>query len=59
MDGQRSGRTNRILVIGAGTHEFDLGPHKLNYAPRRRVRTVTGTASDDPMIIEFTRTDAP
>lgn len=59
IDGQSSGQTNRILVVGAGTHEFDLGPNKLNYSPTKSTRQVTGTASDAPMLIRFTRTDAP
>ncbi len=58
IDGQQSGQTNRILVVGGGTHSFDLGPHKLNYSPRTSTRQVTRTASDAPMVIRFTRTDA-
>jgi hypothetical protein len=52
IDGRRSGQTNRLLIVGEGTYQFDLGL-PVDYRPRKRVVTVTDTTPDAPMMIEF------
>jgi hypothetical protein len=52
VDGRRSGRTNRLLVVGRGTHEFHLG-EPVDYAPRRRTLAVAGTSAGVPLDVDF------
>jgi len=52
IDGRRSGQTNRLLIVGEGTHMFDLGTPP-DYRPTKRTVTVTDTSPAAPMIIDF------
>lgn len=52
VDGRRSGQTNRLLIVGDGTHEFHLNV-PVDYKPRKRIVTVTGTSAASPTEIEF------
>ncbi len=52
VDGRRSGQTNRLLIVGDGTHEFDLSV-PVDYKPRKRTITVTGTSAASPTEIKF------
>ena len=52
IDGQLSGKTNTILLVGLGHHVFTLGgdPH---YTPPAVNQLVSGTSIEFPMIIRF------
>jgi hypothetical protein len=52
IDHQKSGKTNMKLIVGEGTHDFDLGDPK-DYCPLTQKRTVTGTTEEFPMQIDF------
>jgi len=52
IDGQQSGKTNKKLIVGEGTHDFDLGVPK-NYSPSTQRKTVMGTTEEFPMPIDF------
>ncbi len=54
IDGEKSGRTNEVLRIDAGTHIFDLGK-MANYEPASREIAVEGTTVLVPMVVAFTR----
>jgi hypothetical protein len=52
VDGQRCGRTNRLLSVAEGTHAFSLaGP--LTFTPAQVTRTVRYTTPELPMEIAF------
>ncbi len=54
IDGEKSGNTNEVLRIDAGTHVFDLGK-TANYEPASREVVVDGTTVLVPMVIAFTK----
>jgi len=54
IDGEKSGYTNDVLRIDAGTHVFDLGK-RANYEPASQEVEVEGTTVLAPMVIAFTR----
>lgn len=56
VDGEKDGRTNTVLKVDAGTHDFDLGPVE-NYRPGTRKVTLSGTTSLEPRVIAFHRLD--
>ena len=47
VDGQPSGKTNQILLIQAGTHEFSLGPPEDVTSPKK-LAVVMKTTSIQP-----------
>jgi hypothetical protein len=52
IDGRRSGETNKVIAVAAGTHEFHLGL-PLDYGPDRQKLTVKNTSIGNPMQIDF------
>ena len=56
IDGEKSGNTNEVLRVDAGTHTFDLGD-QLNYQPISHKVEVKDTTVLEPMKIAFTRED--
>jgi hypothetical protein len=53
VDGRRWAVTNRIFLVGEGTHRFDLGaPH--DYEPAKRTATVKQTSAQSPLRLAFT-----
>lgn len=54
IDGEKSGNTNEVLRIDAGTHVFDLGNLK-NYEPGSQEVVVEGTTVLVPMLVAFTK----
>jgi len=54
IDGEQGGRTNKVLRVEAGTHEFDLGSLS-NYAPASIEVLVKNTTSTGPMLVAFTK----
>ena len=54
IDDEKSGSTNELLRIDAGTHVIDLGP-VANYRPASRNVTVSGTTPLEPLEIKFFR----
>lgn len=54
IDGEKSGLTNEVLRIDAGTHLFDLG-NLANYEPASQEIAVEGTTVLVPMVVAFTR----
>jgi len=54
IDGEQGGRTNEVLRIEAGTHQFDLGP-LANYAPASLELAVEGTTVLAPLVVVFAR----
>jgi hypothetical protein len=54
IDGEKNGRTNKSLSVGAGSHEFHLGPLK-NYEPESQIVVVSGTNVLAPLKIVFTK----
>lgn len=54
IDGEKGGRTNEVLRVEAGTHEFDLGNLK-NYEPESQEVEVKGTTVLKPMEIVFSK----
>ena len=54
VDGEKGGRTNTVMRMQAGTHEFTLGPLK-NYTPESVEIEVTGTTVLTPLSIDFSR----
>ena len=54
IDGENGGRTNEVLRIDTGTHEFDLG-NLPNYEPASQEIAVEGTTPLAPMVIAFTK----
>jgi len=57
IDGEKGGKTNEVLRVEAGTHEFDLGSLK-NYDPDLQEVVVEETTVLQPMQIVFSRKDA-
>lgn len=57
IDGEKGGKTNDVLRIEAGTHEFDLGNLR-NYKPELQEVAVEETTVLQPMKIVFFRKDA-
>ena len=54
IDGEKSGYTNDVLRIEAGTHVFDLG-NLANYEPASQKVEVEGTTVLAPMVVAFTK----
>ena len=54
VDGSESGDTNAVLLVDAGTHQFDLGT-PADYYPGSQNVAVTGTSSLGPKIVVFTK----
>ncbi len=52
VDGEKSGKTNKIIRVDEGTHEFDLGEPK-NYSPTKYKKKVKGTTAIKPMELDF------
>ncbi len=52
IDGNRSGRTNRMLRVEEGTHRIDLG-EPVDYTPTFRRPTVSGTNQFNPTLVRF------
>lgn len=55
VDGELCGRTNHVMAVGSGTQRIDLGS-PVDYAPPRRIVTVTGTSQARPREIVFSAT---
>ena len=51
IDGQISGKTNKVLAVGLGHHTFTLAG--TNYTPTHIADIVSNTSSEFPMIIKF------
>jgi hypothetical protein len=56
IDGEKGGRTNEVLRIEAGTHEFDLGSPE-DYDPELQEVVVEETTVLQPLEIVFSRKD--
>ena len=54
IDGEQGGRTNEVLRIEAGTHQFDLGP-LANYEPASQALVVEASTVLVPVVIAFSR----
>ena len=54
IDGERSGYTNEVLRVDAGTHVFDLGALG-NYKPASREVEVQGTTVLTPLVVAFAK----
>jgi len=54
IDGEKSGSTNEVLRVDAGTHVFELGK-RANYEPASQEVIVEGTTVLFPMAIAFVR----
>ena len=54
IDGEKSGHTNEVLRVEAGTHIFTLG-NVANYKPSFRKVVATDTTVFEPMEVVFTR----
>ena len=52
VDGRRSGATNRLIAVPAGSHEFHLGT-PVDYAPDRHKVAVKNTSIGNPLQIDF------
>jgi hypothetical protein len=52
IDGNESGRTNRLRYVNTGSHRFHLGDPK-NYQPSEIIRVIENTSSLTPAIIKF------
>lgn len=57
IDGEKSGHTNSVLRIDAGTHIFTLGPYS-NYTPESQQIKVENTTVFEPLEIIFSKKDA-
>jgi hypothetical protein len=55
IDGVQSGQTSETLVVGDGTHLFDLGL-PLNYDPPTVQPFVSGTTYNSSLEVPFTKT---
>lgn len=55
IDSEKSGTTNDVLRVEAGTHLFTLG-NVANYKPTSRKVVVTDTTLLEPLELVFTRT---
>ena len=56
IDDERSGSTNEVLRVDAGTHTFSLGP-VANYRPVSRDVTLQDTTPLEPRVVAFYRKD--
>lgn len=56
IDGEKGGRTNEVLRVEAGTHEFDLGSPQ-DYEPGLQEIEVAETTVLQPMEIVFSQKD--
>jgi len=56
IDDERSGSTNEVLRVDAGTHTFSLGPVE-NYRPASRNVTLQDTTPLEPRVVAFYRKD--
>lgn len=56
IDDEKSGRTNEVLRVDAGTHSFSLGP-VANYRPASRDVTLEDTTPLEPRVVAFYRRD--
>ena len=56
IDGEKGGKTNEVLRIEAGTHEFELRGRK-NFEPELQEVVVEETSVLQPMEIVFSRKD--
>ena len=56
IDDEKSGSTNEVLRVDAGTHVFDLGP-VANYRPASRKVTLEDTTPLEPRVVAFYRKD--
>ncbi len=54
INGEKNGRTNESLRVGAGSQSFDLGPLK-NYEPESQIVVVSGGTVLVPQEIVFTK----
>ncbi|MGC2517832.1 MAG: hypothetical protein WA373_01815 [Burkholderiales bacterium] len=54
IDGERSGDTNDVLQIDAGTHVFDLG-NPVDYQPVSQEVVVVETTVLVPMVVAFNK----
>ena len=52
VDDELCGQTNVLMAVGPGTQRIDLGV-PLDYVPRQRVVTVTGTSPGVPREVPF------
>jgi hypothetical protein len=52
IDGRRSGETNRVIAVAAGTHEFHLGA-PVDYSPDKQKLAVKNTSIGNPLQIDF------
>jgi len=52
VDGVPMGKTNMMLQIQEGTHEFNLGA-PVNYTPPNKLAIVVGTTPVSPHLIKF------
>jgi hypothetical protein len=57
INGEKSGYTNDVLRLAAGTHEFTLGQLK-NYAPESQEIEVDGTTVLEPLEVVFTKKES-
>lgn len=54
IDGEKGGKTNKVLRVDTGTHEFDLGGLD-NYKPASIEVNVKNTTVLGPMVLVFKR----
>ena len=52
VDGELCGQTNVLMAVGPGTQRIDLG-EPIDYTPRQRTVTVTGTSPPAPREVAF------
>lgn len=52
LDGQLTGMTNRVLVVGEGRHRVELSPPK-NYQPTEHIVTLQNTTRQRPREVSF------
>lgn len=56
IDSEKNGRTNEVLRVDTGTHQFDLGP-EADYRPASHNVMVKDTTVLVPLVLEFRRKD--
>jgi hypothetical protein len=54
IDGEKSGRTNKILRVEEGTHTISLGEPR-DYTPSSRTLNVKGTSPIKPNEVTFVK----
>jgi hypothetical protein len=52
IDGELGGKTNTVLQVDSGTHQFGLGP--VDYTPESQMIMVNETSELNPLPIIFT-----